>query len=70
MWWNTHISLTVDLASARMFSAVIFGTYFFYHKDVWIATTNYYMYFNLSVLFPLTAKLNKFYSFITFNFTN
>ena len=32
-------------------------TSFSYDKDVWIASTDYYMHFYIIVLFPLTAIL-------------
>ena len=38
-----------------MCSSAIFETYFSYDKDVWIAAADYYAYFFLIVLFPLTA---------------
>ena len=44
------------LGSANVCSAAIFET-FLYHKDIWIAATDYFMYFYLIVLFPLTAML-------------
>ena len=50
---------TFNLSSAKVFSPVIFETYFSYHKDIWIAATDYYMYFYLIVLFPLTAVLQS-----------
>ena len=40
-------SVTFDFESARMFYAVIFETYFFYHKNMWIAATDYYFVFLL-----------------------
>ena len=36
--------VTFDLGSARIFPTAIFGTYFSYHKDIWIEATDY-MYF-------------------------
>ena len=38
-------------------SPAIFKTSFSYDKDIWIAATDYYMYFYIIVLFPLTAIL-------------
>ena len=51
-----------------MFTA-IFEICFSYDKDILIAATDYYMYFYIIVLFPLTAVLQliKFYSFIIFS---
>ena len=40
---------------------------------IWIAATDYYMYFYIIVIFPLTAinsPVNKFYSFIIFSLLN
>ena len=52
-----------------MCSPAMFETYFSHHKEIWIAATDYYMYFCLTVLFPLTAilKIYEFYSFIIFS---
>ena len=38
-----------DFGFAKMFSTAISDTYF-YHKDVWIAAADYYIYINLIVL--------------------
>ena len=46
--------VTFDLGSARMFSTAISETHCSYHKDMWFVATNDYMYFHLTVLFPLT----------------
>ena len=46
-----------NLGSAKVFSPAIFETYFSYHKEVWIAEIDQYMYCYLIVLFPLTAIL-------------
>ena len=40
------------------------GVTFDYAKVCSSAVTDYYMHVYISVLFPLTAKINKFYSFI------
>ena len=40
-----------------MYAPVLFETSFSYDKDVWIASTIYYMHFYIIVLFPLTAIL-------------
>ena len=56
-------SMAFNLGSGKVCSPAIFQTYFSYHKDIWIAVTDYYMYFYLIVLFPLTAIL-QFISFI------
>ena len=52
-----HHGVTFNLGTANVCSPAIFETYFFYDKDIWIVATDYYMYFYLIVLFPLTAIL-------------
>ena len=42
---------------AKVCSLGIFETSFFYDKDIWIAATDYYVYFYIVVLFPLKAIL-------------
>ena len=37
------LSVTFDLDSVKMFSIVIFKTYFPYDNDIWIAATDYYL---------------------------
>ena len=49
--------VTFNLGSAIDSSPAIFGTYFSYHKDIWIAVTYCYMYFYLILLLPLRAAL-------------
>ena len=48
-----------NLGSAKMWSPDKFETCLSYHKDIWIAVTYCYtcIYFNLIVLFSLTAIL-------------
>ena len=48
--------VTFNCGSAKVCSPVIFETPFSYDKDIWIASTVYYMHFYI-VLFPLTAIL-------------
>ena len=64
------LGVNFDLGSAKMFSTVIFETFFFYHKD-----TRYMNCCNplLHILLPICAisidsctSYDKFYSFITF----
>ena len=43
--------------SAKVCSPAIFERSFSYDKDIWIASTDYYMHFYIIVLFPLTAFL-------------
>ena len=50
-----HHGLTFNFGSAKVCSPAIFETSFFYDKAIWIATTDYYKYFYIIVLFPLTA---------------
>ena len=56
-----------QLCPDQVCSPAMFGTCFSYDKDTWIAATDNYMYFEISVIFLLTATLNKFYSFIIFS---
>ena len=48
-----HDGVTFNFGSAKMCFPVIFDTCFPYDKGLWIAATNYYMYFYITVLFPL-----------------
>ena len=50
-----HHGVTFNFGSAKVCSSAIFETSFSYDKDIWIATTDYYMHFYIIVLFPLTA---------------
>ena len=49
--------VTFNLGFAKVFSPILFDTYFSYHKDMMIAASDYYMYFHVIMLFPLTAIL-------------
>ena len=51
-----HYGLTFNFGLAVCLAA-IFETCFSYDKDIWIAATDYYMYFYIIVLFPLIASL-------------
>ena len=44
-----------NLGSAKVCSPAITETYFSYDKDIWIAVTDYYIYFYLIVLLLLVA---------------
>ena len=44
-----------DFSSTKVCSPAIFETCFSYDKDIWIAATDYYMYFYIILLFLLTA---------------
>ena len=61
--------MTFNFGSATLCSPTIFETCFSNDKDLWIAATDYYMYFYIIVLFSLTAVLQliTFYSFIIFS---
>ena len=47
----------VNFGSAKVCSPAIFETCFSFDKDTWIASTDYYMYLYIIVLFPLTSIL-------------
>ena len=47
-----HHGVTFNFGIAKVCSPAIFETCFSYDKDIWIAATDYYMYF--FVLLPLT----------------
>ena len=47
--------VTFDLAVVTLTIKICFC--FFNDKDIWIAATDYYMYFDIIVVFPLTAIL-------------
>ena len=51
-----HDDVTFSFGSAKVCSPAIFETCFFCDKDISI-TTDYYMYFYIIVLLPLTAIL-------------
>ena len=52
------ISLVFNLGSAKVCLPVIVETYFFScDKDIWIAITDYYIYFYLILLFLLVVVL-------------
>ena len=52
-----HHGMTFNFGSAKVCSPAMFETCFSYNKVLWIAATDYYMYFNIIVLFPLIAIL-------------
>ena len=49
--------LSHGMTFAKVCSHAIFETYFSYHKYIWIVVTDYYTYFYIMVLFPLTTTL-------------
>ena len=50
-----HHGVTFNFGSVKVCALAILKTCFSYDKDIWIAATNYYMYFYIIVLFPLTS---------------
>ena len=52
-----HQGVTFNFDSAKVYSSVIFETFFSYNKDISITASDYYMYFYIIVLFPFTATL-------------
>ena len=52
-----HQGMTFNIGSAKICSPAIFETRFSYDKDIWVAATDYYIYFYIIVLFPLSAIL-------------
>ena len=52
-----HHGVTFNFGSAKVCSPTIFETRFSYDKDIWIDAIDYYMYFYIILLFPLTAIL-------------
>ena len=49
--------MTFHRGFAKVLSPTIFEIYFPFHKDIWIDVTDYYIYFYLTELFLLVAKL-------------
>ena len=56
-------SVIVKLGPAKVCSPAIIETYFSHDKDIWIAITDYFMYFYLIVLFLLVA-IHQFINFV------
>ena len=52
-----HHGVTFNFGSAKVCAPAILETCFSYDKDIWIAATDYYMYFYIIVQFPLTSIL-------------
>ena len=52
---GVHHGETFNFGSDKVCSPAIFETCFSDDKDIWIAATDYYMYFYIIVLFPLTT---------------
>ena len=64
-----HHGVIFSFGSAKVCSPAIFETCFSFDKDTWIASTDYYMYFYVIVLFSIDiySPVNKFYSVIIFS---
>ena len=54
---GVHHGVTFNFGSAKVCSPAIFETSFSCDKDIWITATDYYVHFNIIVLFVLTALL-------------
>ena len=52
-----HHGVTFDFHSTKVCLPAIFEICFSCDKDIWITATDYFMYFYIIVLFPLTAIL-------------
>ena len=52
-----HHGVNFSYDSAKVRSPAIFETCFSCDKDIWIAAADYYVYFNIIVIFPLTSVL-------------
>ena len=52
-----HHGVTFNFGSDKVCSHAIFETCYSYDKDIWIAETDYYMYFYITVLFQFTDIL-------------
>ena len=48
---GVHHGLIFSFHSAKVCSPAIFETFFSFDKDTWIASTDYYMYFYIIMLF-------------------
>ena len=61
-----HHGVISSFGSSKVCSLAIFETCFSLNKDIWIAATDYYMYFYIIVLFSIViySPVNKFYSVI------
>ena len=64
-----HHGVIFSFDSAKVCLPATFETCFSYDKDIWIAATDYYMYFYNIVLFSIDiySPVNKFYSVIIFS---
>ena len=59
---GVHHSVIFSFGSAKVCSSAIFETCFSFDKDTWIASTDYFMYFYIIVLFSfdIYSPANKF----------
>ena len=68
---GVHHGVMFSFGSAKVCSPVIFETCFSLEKDIWIAATDYYMYFYIHVIvlfsIDIYSPVNKFYSVIIFS---
>ena len=64
-----HHGVIFIFGSAKVCSLAKFETCFFFDKDTWIASTDYYMYLYIIVLFSIDiySPVKKFYSVIIFS---
>ena len=59
---------TFNLGSAKVCSPAIFETYFYYHIEIWISATDYYVLLpNCAIAFDSYTSTNEFYNFIIFS---
>ena len=54
-----HHDVTFIFGSGKVYSPAVFHTCFSYDRVIWIAATDYYVYFYIIVLFSLTAILQS-----------
>ena len=64
-----HHGVFFSFGSAKVCSSAIFEICFSFVKDTWIASTDYYMYFYIIVLFSIDiySPVNKLHSVIIFS---
>ena len=58
-----HHGVTFNFGSAKVCSPALFETCFSFNKDIWIAASDYDMYFYIIFLFPLTAAIFQLINF-------
>ena len=63
-----HHGVTFNFGSAIVCSPAIFETSFSYDKDLWLTTTDYYMYFYIIICaISSYTPINKCFCFIVFS---